>query len=149
MKCLEEGQFDIIGNYNTDKANNIMIVFEKCNSEALGRACKTDDEINDWLRFKYIVALENERFFVQDKFDEERIKGVSHLSWYSVTPLNQRSDYVRMINLSDVVLNDDIYDVANQNEETEMAFTFGDSALRSMQYLNDFHNSVTYELSSN
>ena len=105
-----------------------MIVFEKCNSTVLGRACKTEDEINDWLRFKYIVALENERFFVQDKFDEERIAGVSHLSWYSITPLGQRSDYVRMINLSDVVLNDDIYDVASKNEETEMAFTFGDSA---------------------
>ena len=88
-------------------------MFEKCNSEALGRPCKTDDEINDWLRFKYIVALENERFFVQDKFDEERISGVSHISWYAITPLDKRSDYVRMINLSDVVLNDDIYDVAD------------------------------------
>ena len=87
MKCLEQGQFEIIGNYNTDKAKNIMIVFEKCNSTALGRPCKSDTEINEWLKFKYIVALENERFFVQDKFDEERIAGVSHLSWYSLTLL--------------------------------------------------------------
>ena len=112
MKCLEEGQFDITGNYNTDKANNIMIVFEKCNSEILGRSCKTDIEIDEWLKFKYIVVLENERFFVQDKFDAERMSGISHLSWYSLTLLGQRSDYVRMINLSDVVLNDFIYDLA-------------------------------------
>ena len=103
-----------------------MIVFEKCDSEVLGRACKSDSEINDWLRFKYIVALENERFFVQDEFNEDRIKGISHLSWYSLTPLGQRSDYVRLINLSDVVLSDDIYDFAGNNQEVEMIFTFTD-----------------------
>ena len=64
MKCIDDDQFDIIGNYNTDRAQNFMIVFEKCNSEVLGRACKDDKDINEWLKFKYIIALENERFFV-------------------------------------------------------------------------------------
>ena len=33
MKCLDEEGTEIFGNYNTDKASNLMIVFEKCDEE--------------------------------------------------------------------------------------------------------------------
>ena len=57
----------INGNYNTDSAKNLMIVFEKCDPnerKKKGLKCKTEAEIDDWLLFKYILVLENGIEFV-------------------------------------------------------------------------------------
>ena len=62
MKCLVDPNMDYFGNFDTDKAQNLMIVFEICDKTK--RTCKTDTEITEWLRFKYIVTLENERKFI-------------------------------------------------------------------------------------
>ena len=40
MKCLDEDLTQLFGNYDSKMANNLMIVFEKCNKEV--RTCKTD-----------------------------------------------------------------------------------------------------------
>ena len=96
-----------------------MVVFEKCNSEVLGRACKDDSVINEWLKFKFIIALENERHFVQDSFGEDRVVGYSSVAWYAMTLLGQRNDYVKVVNLNDLVLNDSIFDFAKANMETD------------------------------
>ena len=72
MKCIDEKQqTDIFGSYNTDKASNLMIVFERCNKKI--NDCKEDKDIDDWLKYKYIVSLENEKTFVQDGFNEDSI----------------------------------------------------------------------------
>ena len=63
MKCIDEKQStEIFGSYNTDKASNLMIVFEKCDNTE--RTCASDEIIDEWLEFKYIVILENEKLFV-------------------------------------------------------------------------------------
>ena len=46
-----------------------MVVFEKCDSKAKPNYCKSDEEINKWLQFKYIVLLENEKKFIQHEFE--------------------------------------------------------------------------------
>lgn len=62
MKCLDEDLTQLFGNYDSKMANNLMIVFEKCDKEV--RTCKTDQEITDWLVFKYIILFENSRRFI-------------------------------------------------------------------------------------
>ena len=57
MKCVDQDSTNIFGSYNTDKASNLMIVFEKCNKTET--VCKDDEIIDEWLEFKYIVTLEN------------------------------------------------------------------------------------------
>ena len=52
-----------------------------------------------------------------------------------------------MINLNNLILHDDVYDFSGNSEVTESVFTFTQSSMRSMAYLNEFHNAVTYELS--
>ena len=48
MKCLADNDStEIFGSYNTDKASNFMIVFEKCNKKE--RKCKSDNKIKLWL----------------------------------------------------------------------------------------------------
>ena len=75
MKCIDEKQqTDIFGSYNTDKASNLMIVFERCiDKDNEIKTCKEDKDIDDWLKYKYIVSLENEKTFVQDGFNEDSI----------------------------------------------------------------------------
>ena len=45
----------IHGNYDTSSLRNFMIVFEKCDPEK--RKCKSDQEITDWLEYKYIYTI--------------------------------------------------------------------------------------------
>ena len=75
MKCIDEKQqTDIFGSYNTDKASNLMIVFERCKVKTNdNKPCKDDSVIDDWLKYKYIVSLENEKTFVQDGFNDDSI----------------------------------------------------------------------------
>ena len=62
----------MFGSYNTDKASNLMIVFEKCNKKK-NKKCKSDKAIKNWLEFKYLVVLENEKRFNQDGFNDESV----------------------------------------------------------------------------
>ena len=72
MKCLVNPDFDMYGSYGYDKGAHLMIVFERCDKSK--RTCKTDTEIDEWLKFKYIATLENERKFIEYAFKEKRIK---------------------------------------------------------------------------
>lgn len=43
LKCMDEENNTIFGNYNSPQANNLVIVFELCNPDL--RKCKSDSEI--------------------------------------------------------------------------------------------------------
>ena len=47
-----------------------MVVFEKCDKSKAAAGCKPDSEITDWMREKYIVLYENQKRFIQHKFDD-------------------------------------------------------------------------------
>ena len=60
MICLGE-HIEITGSFDTEKGSNLMVVFEKCD---LGPSlCKNDADIDEWLKQKYIVVLENNKVF--------------------------------------------------------------------------------------
>ena len=62
MKCIDEKDIEIMGNFDSDKASNLMIVFELCDKNK--RSCASDEAIAKWLEFRYIYVLENEKLFV-------------------------------------------------------------------------------------
>ncbi len=87
-----------------------MVVFDRCDAEKrakIGLKCKSETEIDEWLRFKYIIVRENTKQFVQHKFEDERIDETSKITWYPISAVN-RIDYVRMITRSEMQLNDGI-----------------------------------------
>ena len=52
-----------------------MVVLEKCDQakETTGRTgikCLSEQEINEWLVYKYIMTLTNEVHFIQHHFEE-------------------------------------------------------------------------------
>ena len=67
MKCMNDPDFALHGNFNTDTAQNLMVVFEKCDRE-LRYDCKSEEEIAEWMQQKYILILENFKRFVPHKF---------------------------------------------------------------------------------
>lgn len=67
MNCLQQTDDMVLwGNYDTDIASNLMIVFETCDVNKLppGQKCKSEKEIEKWMEFKYIIVLENEAKFI-------------------------------------------------------------------------------------
>ena len=65
MKCLENtDDVKLWGNYDSTTARNIMVVFERCNATTNKDGCKSEQEIDDWMSFKYILTYVNEKKFV-------------------------------------------------------------------------------------
>ena len=76
MRCIKNlDELIMWGDYDTNKASNLMVVFEKCDikKRGPGQKCKTEAEIEEWMAFKYIVTLENESKFISHKFDQSRL----------------------------------------------------------------------------
>ena len=68
---------EIFGNFNTEKASNLMIVFERCDIRVEENECAGDDDFKDWIEQKYIFSLINERKFVKNKFNDLSLAGLS------------------------------------------------------------------------
>ena len=57
LKCVDPEDVQIFGDYNSEKAMQFVVQFEKCNQTTFDGVCKTEDEISTWLRKKYILGL--------------------------------------------------------------------------------------------
>lgn len=124
MRCIKNlDELEIWGDYDTDKASNLMIVFEKCDisKRPAGAKCKTEREIEEWMEFKYIVTLENESKFISHKFDDSRLQ---QESVFRVVPVSYgaRTDFVKKIFRTEVILSDKAFNVAGLRDELEMAY---------------------------
>ena len=57
FRCIEEKDRYISGNFNTVNASQIRVYLNKCQDKDY---CKTDEEINDFIRGKYLIVYVNE-----------------------------------------------------------------------------------------
>ena len=67
MRCIKNlDDLKMWGNFDSNTASNLMIVFEKCDigKRPPGAKCKGEREIEEWMQFKYIATLENEAKFI-------------------------------------------------------------------------------------
>ena len=83
FKCLANPENDMYlwGNYETVSTSNLMIVFDKCDNKTSAVVCKSDVQIYEWIRGKYILSLRNSKRFVQSEFDEGRILSSATTQW--------------------------------------------------------------------
>ena len=95
-----------------------MVVFEKCDitKRPEGAKCKTEEEIEAWMAFKYILLCNNDARFIQHKFGENRVEKKSQLAWYALN-YNTRVDVPKIVTRSDVQLGDNIYNIAGLFDE--------------------------------
>ena len=58
LKCVDlEASYNLLGNFNTELASNLMVVFERCDTKVPGNNCAGDAEFKDWLASKYLITL--------------------------------------------------------------------------------------------
>lgn len=89
MYCLDERQ-PLQGNYDTVKAKTLAIVVHRCNPEERS-TCKNETEIDEWLRGKYLVTIENNwKFNSRNYSAEHRVESFSKFRWF---PLDPKSKY--------------------------------------------------------
>ena len=60
----------LLGDYNSARANQLVITFEVCRDEpdtpVEKRKCRPEKEIYDWMSRKFIVILENQISFTPE-----------------------------------------------------------------------------------
>ena len=63
----------------------LKFVFEKCNNDTIAEGvCKSDREIQAFLRRKFIMTLNNQIRFNTMEYDEGRLVKESIMSWYPI-----------------------------------------------------------------
>lgn len=134
------------GNYDASKAANLMVAFEVCNRTDPGLKCKSDEEIKEWMKTKYILILMNERKFVQHKFEDEKILQHSFFKWYSLTP-GARTDYINFVVRSLVELSDYIWNIGNLDAVKVDGFHFEKQPNRVISNQSLIQTAITFEMS--
>ena len=71
------------GDFNSATANLLVMRLEKCR-ETESLKCKTDDEITQFLRNKWLLIIYNERFFDSNNYGSESIVNKSNVLWLNV-----------------------------------------------------------------
>ena len=122
------------GNYNTPGLDNLVIVFEKCDPKKASSKCADETIINNFLKSKYILTVENQKRFIQHKFTADRINEGSELHWYAINP-DQRTDFVNIITQTHINLNDDVWSFKNDDE---VGFFITEAPVRTLPYDNRF-----------
>ena len=79
---MDAKSISLWGDFNTEKGSNLMIAFEMCE----GRAdCKTEAEIREWLKMKFIVLLYNQVSFNPEGYDEESVNRDSRFAYITIS----------------------------------------------------------------
>ena len=122
-----------------------MIVFEKCDPDV--RTCKSQEVINEWVEYKYLVTFQNTKNFIQHEFFEKRINAKSQFVWQTLSPTS-RLDHVRTATRKSLNLHDYQYNFGNILLDEEDGFQIEETAsARTLPYKNQYWNAITYELS--
>ena len=114
-----------------------MVVFEFCDDKNLPEGvdkCASKEDRDEWVTLRYIVTIENEKRFIQHKFDDERIVKSAETKWYALN-IENRSDYVRYITRTKMDLNDDYWGIESENS---VGFFTESKTMRSLPYVNNF-----------
>ena len=92
FRCIDD-EISIMGNFDSNAAQQFVIQFEKCDRTVENNTCKTDEEINAYLEDKFIMILHNERRFMAKavgSIDEVIVKE-SRLVWIPIDTVIRQS----------------------------------------------------------
>ena len=138
LKCFSNrDDVKLWGNYNSLETSNIVAAFDLCDPARSEVTCKSEHEIQNFLKSKYLVLHYNAKRFVQHKFSDERISAVSRLKWLPVST-ESRVDYVFKIERATFMLNDKYFNIGGLTEESEPGWQLNREPNREIPYENRF-----------
>lgn len=97
LQCIDRKKLNLYGNYNSELANQLSIIVRRCvnlTEEKLEKLtpddpppiiCKSDEEITEWLRNKYILLYYNEVIFNATRYNDQAVAKVSQVKWIKVS----------------------------------------------------------------
>ena len=97
----------LYGDYNSLSARTMRIQLMKCKGEVY---CKSEEEINNFVRDKYLLMLNNQIRFDSNQFGPYSIIMKSRISWFRVSAFTQY-DYPFKVQRTEVLLQDKIADL--------------------------------------
>ena len=100
FRCLDEKDLFIRGNFNTAHTSNIRVLLKKCSGKDY---CKSDEEILDFVRGKFILVYLNQIRFDSGKYGEESIIKESRIDWLRVSTIAQ-SEYPYLVEKTELYL---------------------------------------------
>ena len=86
FQCLDEKDLFIRGNINSENTSNIRVLLKKCSGKDY---CKSDAEILDFVRGKFILVYLNQIRFDSSKYGDESIIKESRIDWLRVSTIAQ------------------------------------------------------------
>ena len=83
--CIDE-PYEIYGNYDTKKFDNLLAVLELCSLEKR-ETCKSDKEIEEVIKFSYMIIMDNYQGYKTANVPgiEDVISLVAELRWYPIS----------------------------------------------------------------
>jgi hypothetical protein len=101
--CINE---DVVlyGDFNTAKARILFFEFEKCNRKKR-KTCKTDSEVQEWLKTQYLVFGYNKYNFIEDGFEERMFAKSAFLDWIPID-INSRKIVPYNIHINELLTDD-------------------------------------------
>ena len=73
----------LLGNFQAAKAQIFEIFFEKCDP-AIRTTCKSELEVKDWMKGKYLRFGYNNNIFNSEKFGENTFNKISQVDWIPI-----------------------------------------------------------------
>jgi hypothetical protein len=82
LQCIDE-PIELYGDFNTASAKILFLTFVSCN-KTQRKTCKSDREVKEWLKDKYLVMAYNKYTFISDEYKERSFKYQSALDWFPI-----------------------------------------------------------------
>ena len=150
LRCFREERLVVHGDYNSARTRNLVLALELCDQEKRTkegdpRRCKSDEEINRWLRGKYLVLYHNSRRFRVEEYGEGKIVEESRTRYI---PLNSqlREDYVYKVQLTDLQLQDARFSISAFTQDDKRVFGINQVDRRPWDYEDRIVLAVTIEM---
>ena len=130
-------EYKTFGNFDAPSGDNLVIAFEMCTPEKSQVPCKSEEEVREWMFYKYIAIFINQKLFISHKFGPESVNAQAELKWY---PLNigSRSDYVLQLHRNQMDMHDSLIDLGSISMDSQGGYEIEWLPTREMMYTEPF-----------
>ena len=145
MHCFKDKKVQLSGNYDTAKAMTLAIVFEMCNPKERS-TCKSETEIYEWIKGKYIITIENSWVFRSNKFNERRMTAESNFHWFPLSSI-MKVETSRMMTVGEIAFQDNLLQIGQMTQEDVSYFRLEKNVDRPFEMTEGLHFMIRYEMS--
>ena len=116
LSCIDD-KVTVHGDYNSHTVSHFQIHLVKCDPDQR-TTCKSEEEITEWLKRKFIIVVNNQRRFNQHEYGVNKVTSESLFTWFPIKSTD-RQEKVNVINSEELLLQDKTYQFSDLTEEDQ------------------------------